>query len=312
LIAFIKVPFLYLVFKKAIGLYTVMSIFFFSLYFIPTRSNTPIRSFLTDALAVKAYAATSETPKSDNFDITNTLNETLDYLEKTVDEFHETASKRILAQSNRVDMNTANWLDNFFSERRTAIEENKTHLKVKTRLFIQEGEGTDFDFKFNLKLVLPKTKNKVHFSLTRNDGDDTGIDRTLADDATSRYEKEGRDEGVTASLRYFLKDTDTRNISMRMGIRFSGITPVLVFEPRYRQDIPLDPWMLRFTHFFKWYTDRGLASNSRFDLERPLFENFFSGYPRMHPGMKTMTAGSSTSIFRCLKFCPINGRSITS
>ena len=33
--------------------------------------------------------------------------------------------------------------------------------------------------------------------------------------------------------------------------------------------------MLRFTHFFKWYTDQGLTSNSRVDLERPLFEKFF-------------------------------------
>ena len=95
----------------------------------------------------------------------------------------------------------------------------KTHIKLNTRLFIEEGEGADSDFKFNLKLVLPKTKNRVHFSLTRKDGDDTGIDNTLADDAVKRYERKDRNDGVTASLRYFLKDTDTRNISLRTGVR---------------------------------------------------------------------------------------------
>lgn len=261
--------------KKNIGVWTAMGIIFFSLHFIPQRLNIPIPVLIIGLLAKKAYAAPPETPPPDDFDLKNSLNETLDYLEKTVDEFHEAASKRLLARSEWVDMNTANWLDNFFSDRRTAIENNKTHIKLKTRLFVEEGEGTDFDFKFNLKLVLPKTKNKLHFSLTRKDADDTGIDNTLADDAIKRYERKDRDDGVTASLRYFLKDTDTRNISLRMGVRFSGITPVLVFEPRYRHEIPFDPWMLRFTHFFKWYTDRGLTSNSRVDFERPVSEKFF-------------------------------------
>lgn len=187
-----------------------------------------------------------------------------------VDKAHAGVSNGVLA--------SANWLDSFFSDERVEAEQNRTRLKVALNFFSEEGEGLEFDPRINLRLVLPRFNNRLQLELARESEEDLVLDSEdpLVRRSVRRRRFEDMEErDFTAALRYFVKATRRANISMSAGLRIRGGIPVGLFGPRLRQEINLKPWTLRFTQRLLWFTDTGLESNTRLDLERPLPMDLF-------------------------------------
>ena len=186
--------------------------------------------------------------------------------EDMVDEVHAGVSQGVLA--------TAEWLDSFFDDRRVEGEANKSRLKLNFTGFAEEGELLGYDFKFRLRLAFPRTEDKLNLIISGDPEDDFSFDDESQRNIRARFE-EGETDGGIAALQYFIKAARDRNISLKAGLRFKDITPVLFVGPRYRRSIALNDWTLRFTQRIRWFTDRGWDSSTRFDLERPLSERFF-------------------------------------
>jgi hypothetical protein len=186
--------------------------------------------------------------------------------EGMADEVHAGVSQSILA--------TAEWLDSFFDDRRIEAEANRSRLKLSFTGFAEEGELLGFDFKFRLRLAFPRMQDKLNLIISGDPDDDLSFDDEAQRNIRARVE-EGQTEGGVAALQYFIKAARDRNISFQTGLRLNGITPVMFLGPRYRQSIALNSWTMRFTQRIRWFTDKGWDSNTRFDLERPLSEQFF-------------------------------------
>ena len=178
---------------------------------------------------------------------------------------------------------SANWLDSFFRDERTEIEENKTTLKLRFSSFSEEGEGADFNTRVRLRLVLPELEDKLHIEIIGEGDPDK--------DATKKYdnllERQGEiddesDKNLNLALRYFIKSAREKNISFNLGARLNDLTPVVYGGPRYSISKNFDPWLLRFTQEVKWFTDEGWESKTRLDYERSLTKDLF---------FRTSTAG---------------------
>ncbi len=173
---------------------------------------------------------------------------------------------------------TANWLDAFFGDERVEAEENRTLLKISLRSFTEAGAGLEIDPKISLKLRLPRLSKRLQLEVTRDTEADFALDSEdpLARRSVRQVRFEDEEErGFTAALRYFVKATRRANISLQAGLRVRFGTPVGFVGPRYRREIKLAPWALRFTQRLRWFTENRLESNTRLDLERPLAQDLF-------------------------------------
>jgi hypothetical protein len=183
----------------------------------------------------------------------------------TVDVVHGALSTGILA--------TAEWLDSFFDDPRFAAEENRTRVKLGVDYFVERGTAPDFSIPVSARLVLPKLQNKARIVVVGTpDRDLEG--QTTTGTAAGRLPG-AQDENLTAALDYFFLTTDRHNFATRVGARFREGEPEVFVQPRYRYLLPLDPWALRFTQEFKWWTEFGWEETTTVDLERPFGENLF-------------------------------------
>lgn len=183
-----------------------------------------------------------------------------------VDRAHQRISSGVLA--------TAHWLDEFFSDPRVESEESKTRVKVRFSLLAEDGEGFEYDVRAGVRLDLPILKNRLQLLIAGDPEDDNdfqaltgreGVPPELADD----------EENLSIALRYFWKRTVKRNVSVRSGVRFRSGMPHLYLEPRYRQTVPLDDWIFRFTQRVIGITDGTVRARTTVDFERALREKLF-------------------------------------
>ncbi|MGE0082832.1 MAG: hypothetical protein AB7S75_00280 [Desulfococcaceae bacterium] len=189
-------------------------------------------------------------------------------LEKEIDEVHAAISEYILT--------TANWLDSFFADKRFEAEENRTRIKVRLSSFYDSDEGADFGGGVSLRLVLPQLKNRWHLVISGTSADEDYEDaKDSTKDARREFVKADENH-VTLALQYFAKTTARNNIKIESGLRWRDNEPVFFAGPRYRwyREIS-EPWAVRFTQRFRWYTDEGWYAKSIFDMERPVNEKFF-------------------------------------
>lgn len=169
---------------------------------------------------------------------------------------------------------TARWIDSFFSDPRIENEIGKSRLKVRFSLFAEEEEGTEYDVHTNLRLHLPVLEDRLHL-LVAGDPEDENDFRAASGSEWHTPELADREEAVSASLRYYLIQTLARNVSLRGGLRLRSGTPTLFLEPRFRQSVPLDPWLFRFTQRFIAFTNGELQARTSFDLDRQLHSSLF-------------------------------------
>jgi hypothetical protein len=183
---------------------------------------------------------------------------------ETIDERHEQISARVLA--------SASWLDSFFASERIDAEAQETRLVVEFSLFAEDSRAVQFDLASRFRLSLPFMTERLQLVLSGDPDDELGTD-TIPRQELRRRLREQRDQTVTVGLRYQLRHTLLSNISLRSGVRVRSGEPVLLLEPRYRQDVPLNSrWLLRFTQRFIAFSNDTYEVRTIFDLERPLPE----------------------------------------
>jgi hypothetical protein len=214
-------------------------------------------------------------------------------LERTIeamDERHEQISDRVLA--------TADWLDSFFASDRIDAEAQKTRLVMGFSLFAEDSQAVEFDLGTRFRLSLPFLTERMQLVFSGDPDDDVGAETVPRRDLRRRL-REQREQTVTVGLRYQLRQTLLSNTSLRAGVRLRKGTPVLLLEPRYRQDLALGPyWLLRFTQRLIAFSNDTYEVRTTFDLERPLDEvseelffritaegNWFSDRPGYEPAL---------------------------
>jgi hypothetical protein len=206
-------------------------------------------------------------PAADTAADTDTDDEDETLLERAIDaidERHEQLSSRVLA--------TADWLDSFFASERIDAEAQETRLVVGFSLFAEDSQGVKFDVASRFRLSLPFMTERLQLVFSGDPDDEIGTD-TVPRQELRRRLLEQRERTVTVGLRYQLRHTLLSNLSLRAGLRLRNDTPVLLLEPRYRQNVPLGPnWHFRFTQRFIAYTDDTYEIRTIFDLEHSLTE----------------------------------------
>lgn len=168
---------------------------------------------------------------------------------------------------------SADWLDSFFRDERSEIEENKTSLRLRMYSYYEEGEGTNVKARLRLSLVLPELENKFHIMITgESDQDKKFREIPLSE---KREIDPGSERNLNLALRYFITATEERNVSFKVGGRIDTFPPVIYAGPRFSVSKTFDPWLLRLTQEVKYFSDDGWESETRFDFERFLKKPVF-------------------------------------
>lgn len=195
--------------------------------------------------------------------------------EKLAANVHGTISKQI--------MNSAIWLDSFFTNERYLAEENNSYISLRYNVLLEDSLGVSNEPRIDARLILPKLQEKAHvvFSVEPEKRLYNSIS-AIEDVNTSQVTvKEPQTTPVsdkrrfTTALQYFLKSTKDQSFSVRTGLRFSDMEPVIFGAPRYRLLIPLNSWALRFTQEILYRSDTKWNATTKCDLERPLGPLFF-------------------------------------
>jgi len=173
-------------------------------------------------------------------------------------------------------LNSAAWLDSFFSDERYEAEDNHSRLKVRFSTFLEDGEDIEFKSRLNLRIILNQLSEKFNFIISGNPDDDLDSDLTSETNINKNFaEKNNEEENFVFALQYFLQSTRKNNFKMQGGVRLGHYTPVLWGGPRFRWLFENKAWAYRFTQQIRWFTDEGWYVNSSFDCERPLTDKFF-------------------------------------
>ena len=194
---------------------------------------------------------------------------------KLADTVHGKISRRII--------NSAAWVDSFFANERSLAEENHTYVTLRYNLFLEDASGISNDPRVDARVVLPKLEEKFHLIFSVEPDEPLGGGTFVKEDTTNSSQvimntpqtPVTEKRRFTTALQYFLKSAEDQNISIRSGLTFSGIEPVVFGAPRYRLLIPINTWTFRFTQEVMYRTDTKWEETTRFDLERPLGSLFF-------------------------------------
>lgn len=182
-----------------------------------------------------------------------------------IDERHEQLSSRVLT--------TAHWLDSFFASERLDDEAQKTRAVLGFSIFAEDSRSVQFDLASRFRLSLPFLSDRLQFVLAGDPDDEIGTDPVSRQELRQRLQEQ-KDPTVTLGLRYQIRHSLLRNISLRGGVRVRSGEPVLLLGPRYRQDTPLGPsWLFRYTQSFIAFSNDNYEARTAFDLERPLLES---------------------------------------
>ncbi len=189
-------------------------------------------------------------------------------LGKQIDKTHKKISEYIF--------NSAEWLDSFFGDHRFSAEDNRTRVKLRTSAFTDSKDGFDIGAGASFRLVLPNLEKRWHIVVSGSSADDDFRETKNSTGDVRKDFVKAEENDFSLALQYFIKTTSRNNIRIESGIRWRDNEPVLFAGPRYRWYKQIsDPWALRFTQQFRWYTDEGWYIRSAFDMERPVSEKFF-------------------------------------
>jgi hypothetical protein len=153
-------------------------------------------------------------------------------------------------------------------------EVGKSRVRVRFSLFAEEGSPFEYDVRANVRLDLPLLENRLQL-LFAGDPEDENDFQAITGGEGLPAELIDTGENSSVSLRYFLQRTVYRHMSVRSGLRFQSGIPTLFLEPRYRQSVPLDRWLFRFTQRVIGLTDGSVRARTTFDLDRQLRHKLF-------------------------------------
>jgi hypothetical protein len=190
------------------------------------------------------------------------------------DDIHVKISKQVA--------DSALWFDSFFANERFRAEENHSNIRLGFNFLLEDSFGLSVEPRLSGRVVLPKLEKKYHLifsvdpeeplSRVKTFTEDTNNQQVITDTPQTTVSAQRR---YATALQYFLKSTEDLSISIRSGLQFSGVEPVVFAAPRYRQLIPLGLWNFRFTQEVMFRTDAKWQETTRFDFERSLYSLFF-------------------------------------
>lgn len=180
--------------------------------------------------------------------------------EKALDSAQALASQKLLA--------TADWIDSFFDDRRSLVEENTSRATVKLATGYSKNDNFEIKPRLDVRLKLPRLSDRANLYLEAAEDKDFNIGSTPLDDRPAN--NDGDNNEFTAGLRYFFKATEKYNISFDSGLSWQ----YLFAGMRYRSIQEFGKWQGRFTNRLRYYTDDGLENKTAYDLERRLHENW--------------------------------------
>ncbi len=175
---------------------------------------------------------------------------------------------RTQAQISRGVVFTALWFDSFFQDETYEVERNNTHLRIRMDAFQESGEPAEFNFTPRLRLVLPYLQKKVHLEIMGSADEDFEFEDTR-ESPEAKQTSPSPKAPSSATLRYFIQSRDTFNLSLAAGAYYDD-GPQLHFGPRSRVSFPLWLWETTYTQWFRWLTNDGFETESRFDLDYEL------------------------------------------
>lgn len=163
----------------------------------------------------------------------------------------------------------ANRLDQFFADDRIIEETDKTIVRVTTSLKFTEGDNPVLRLSMRGRIALPYLEERLLLLL-----DSEGRDYDVRDQLAEAPEATEDDKSFVTGVRYLAKETKRTRVSVDGGLRwYAG--PVPFARLRIRKTLDFDPWAVRLTQQFFWYSHNGFGETSRVDLERWLGEAFF-------------------------------------
>lgn len=180
--------------------------------------------------------------------------------EQSLDSAQQLASTKLLE--------AADWIDSFFDDRRSYIEENTTRATLKLSLGYSKNDDFEIKPRFDLRLRLPRLSGRANLFIEAASDDDFNIESSPLDDRLAN--DDGDKDELTAGLRYFFRETRKYNITFDTGFSWD----YLYGGMRYRSLQNFGIWQGRFTNRLRYYTDDGLENKTAYDLERRLHENW--------------------------------------
>lgn len=180
------------------------------------------------------------------------------------DHTHQELSDRIVE--------SARWIDSFFDDDRSRLEENKTRVKIKLSSFWEDSEGLELKLRASLRLALPAAEDRLHLFLSGEDEELEGIgfDR---DPETRKFRRTDTDQ-TSLGLGFFFKAAKDRNIRGRVGFRYRDDQIVVIPELRWRETMAMTPWVCRVAERVRWYSDTGWESRTTIDLDRRFYRDY--------------------------------------
>ncbi len=182
------------------------------------------------------------------------------------DKLHGELSKQIV--------DTATWMDSFFADESYVKEENHSYVKFRYDVFQEERAKMTVNPAVDVRLGLPELERKTHLVLSAEPAQPANNVNTPVQTAGERF-GQSQQRNLTTAIHYLFRSTAQENFLVRTGIQFSKLSPVILFEPRYRVLFPLNAWNLRFTQDVLWRSRSSWTTDTRFDFERLLPHAFF-------------------------------------
>lgn len=182
-----------------------------------------------------------------------------------VDHYHQ--------QTEQLLLDSAQWIDKFFGTENYTSEVNKTYLRIQLTSFAEDGNGFDAKARFRLRLKLPNTEKRFRVSIASSPNEIEREDG--ASDDTAIEQMEEVDDNLTTALEYFFLDKRRHNMKFAVGAIIRNSSLVGYGSTRYRYQVDVRRWTLRFVERLRWYTDDGWDGRSELDFERPVFDELF-------------------------------------
>lgn len=183
------------------------------------------------------------------------------HLVSSIDQWHETISKRV--------SKTAENVDEFFGDKRTFEEANVTQLRLDSRLQYEDLTDLTIKLSFSGNISLPRVSERVQIFI-----DTEGRERDVKEGFQTAPGVDDDQKSIFTGLRYVTRETRRSLISLDGGLRWrSG--PVPLIRLRGRRTFVYDEWAIRMVQTLFWVQDRGFGEQTRVDFERKLDPQHF-------------------------------------
>ncbi|MFT7109943.1 MAG: hypothetical protein ACI843_001610 [Psychrobacter glaciei] len=206
---------------------------------------------------------------------------------------NEVASRYVESLNDNVD---SFFMRAFFDPELIEDESSGSNGRIFLSARSGKGQSVNFESGINLKIVLPKTRDRLKLLVETNENDDGNTESSVI----------GTTDNVTYSTAVRLELTDEKNwkTSLDNGIRWEG-KPIYFTRIRARRTDYFDTWRTRYLQSIYWRTDVEWGSIFSLNAIRPIdFSRSFNiGFDADYILKKDMAElESSVSIFHELSY----------